>query len=208
MRFYGDLFPHLIADGFHIPGDEIIPGTVLRHERVDVRLRYGVHFLHQIAHRPCVHLPPELGLSLYPVSLHDGNLAHIVSEAHDFQRSGDRRADGGTHPVSQTSLHIGILSVSCHDLPGNAKPRPDEPVFPVTVGAYDGGGGVFRCGGLGDEKLEVKIFHRVVGEVDLDAFAVGFISLQFLLSNLKSQKAMASANGECGKSYPAETNPF
>ena len=131
---HGDLFPGLVAHGGDVVGGEVVLGAVLLHQRVDLRFGHCVHFLHQTAHRPGVHLPAQLHLGLHLVALGHGNLPHVVAEAHDLQFLADGHAHGGAHPATQPVLHRLVLPVAGDDLAGGAQPCPDEAVLPVAVG--------------------------------------------------------------------------
>ena len=131
---HGHLFLGLVAHGVHIVGGEVIAVLVLRHLPVDLRLGDGVHGLHQMAHRPVVHLPAQLDLGLHLVALGDGHVPHVVAEADDPQFMGEGIAHRRPHPGGQLVLHRLVLPVAGDDLPGQTHPGPDEAVLPVAVG--------------------------------------------------------------------------
>ena len=64
---HGDLFPRLIANGLEIIGGKVVALLVDSHEGVDLFLSDGIHGLHQLTHRPGVHLPAQLGLDFHLV---------------------------------------------------------------------------------------------------------------------------------------------
>ena len=92
-----------------------------------------MHFLDQIADCPGVDLPAELLLGFDLVALGDGDIAHVVSEAHDLHAFRHRHADGGLHPAADAGLHILVLPVARDDLAGLAKARADEAMLAVAV---------------------------------------------------------------------------
>ena len=73
-----------------------------------------------------------LGLDL--VALCDGDLAHVVAEAHDLHVLRHGHADGGLHPVADALVNLFVLPVAGHDLAGLAQAGADEAVLPVAVG--------------------------------------------------------------------------
>ena len=131
---HGDLFLRLIADGGDVICGDIVACLVLGHERVDLCLGDGVHFFHQIAHGPGVHLPSELGLDLHLVTLGDGHLPHVVAKAHDLHLFGDSDAYRGFHPVCNAFVDLLILPVPGDDLARHAQACSDEAVLPVAMG--------------------------------------------------------------------------
>ena len=131
---HGDLFPGLIADGLHVVGGKVVALLVGLHQRVDLRLGDSVHGLHQLAHRPGVDLPAQLGLDLYLIALGDGHFPHVVAKAHDLQLLADGHTHSGPHPGTQALLDVLILPVTGDDLAGHPQPGGDEAVLPVAVG--------------------------------------------------------------------------
>lgn len=129
----GDLLPCLIAHGLDIVRSEIIGSAVFVHERVNIRIRNGVHLVHKLAHGPGIDLPAELDLCFDLIALCDGHLTHIVAEAHDLHVLRYRRTDRRLHPASQPRLHRLVPPVSRDHLARRTQPRADKAVLAVAV---------------------------------------------------------------------------
>ncbi|MPM97059.1 hypothetical protein SDC9_144232 [bioreactor metagenome] len=128
-----DLLPRLVAHGGQIVRRKVVFLPVFGHQGVDLPLGYGVHLLHQRAHRPGVYLPAKLRLRCHLVPLGNRHLAHVVAKTHHLEPPGERRARCRSHPVAQPEEHLLILPVARNHLARHAHPRRDIAVLPIPM---------------------------------------------------------------------------
>ncbi len=78
------------------------------------------------------HAEAVLGLDL--VAFGDGDVAHVVAEAHHPQAAQRLRSDARPHPRADAAAHGGIADVAGHRLARHAEPGHDVGELAVAVG--------------------------------------------------------------------------
>ena len=130
---YRYLLTSLIAYGFDIVGADGVFLLIKIDKPVYLAVADRRHLLDEVADRPGVDLPAELYLNLDLVALRDGDVTHIIAEAHHLERPALGVADGASHPQTELPQDGFILPIAHDYLAGQPHSRADEAMLPVAV---------------------------------------------------------------------------
>jgi hypothetical protein len=113
--------------------DDVVAVGVLLDQGVDLGVGDGVYDCDEVVDSPGVDRYAEADLGIDLVTLGDGDVAHVVAEPGQLERTEGGEAAGGALPSGDPGRHPLIGDVADHSLAGHAGAGLDVAELPVAV---------------------------------------------------------------------------